>query len=132
VIYREIGNQWGIAGILNNLAFVLLAQEALSSAETQFREALTLNRKLGILPHMLESVIGLARLQLRAHARVFGAELAGLVDHHPAMTADLRGARLRILMRELEEALPADELEAAMQRGAQMDLDAVVKQLLEE
>ncbi len=59
------------------------------------------------------------------------AELLGLALTHPAksvMTKREAGPILEML----RDTLPADQLEAALERGKQLDLEQMVAQILEE
>jgi tetratricopeptide (TPR) repeat protein len=129
---REIGDRPGIAFGLNNLGLALLAQNDLPAAAAHLGEALRASYEIGMLALAMDTIVGLGRLHLWTNAAIYAAELAGLSEHHPATDSETRHGELATLKRELEAALPADELAAAMERGAQMDLDTVVKQLLAE
>ena len=71
---------------------------------------------------------------MRTNAVIQAAELTGLAAQHPVLEdyADLRNGEFATLKREVEAALPADELAAALERGKTLDLDTVIKSLLAE
>ena len=56
------------------------------------------------------------------------AELLGLVLNHPALEIDVSQVAELVLGR-LHKVLPAEQLEAAMERGKMLELDAVVAEL---
>ena len=57
------------------------------------------------------------------------AELVGLIVNHPAVGVDSVQLTEAVL-EGLREALPAEQLEAAMERGKMLELDTVVAELL--
>jgi hypothetical protein len=59
------------------------------------------------------------------------AELLGLVLRHPASTSEAERAAQKAL-EALRAELGPEELEAALARGAEMDLDQVVEEILAE
>ena len=59
-------------------------------------------------------------------------ELLGLVIHHPATIAFIKEGEVALLLDELREKMPADELEAALERGKVLDLDTVAAEILAE
>lgn len=80
------------------------------------------------------SVLNLAqvvRLRARAGQEKQAAELLGLALHHPAADATVERTREELLP-SLRELLGPEELEAALARGAEMDLDQVVAEILAE
>jgi hypothetical protein len=58
------------------------------------------------------------------------AEIDGLADTHPTTDLETRKVEVNKLMRELQAALPADELAAALERGKTRDLETTVRGLL--
>lgn len=130
-VFRSIDHPIGIANALNGLGFVLLNAENSSEAFARFHEALLLARKIEMPLMSVASVVGLARLRLQTGDALYAAELAGLVDHHPAMYAGLREGSLAKLKRELEALLSPADLNAAMQRGAALDLNTEAEKLLQ-
>jgi len=63
---------------------------------------------------------------------IWAAELAGLVDIHPATNLFIQKGELNTLMSELQALLPPDELAAALKRGKTLDLEATVRDLLDQ
>jgi tetratricopeptide (TPR) repeat protein len=131
-LFREIGSLRGTATCLSNLGFMWLAQNDLTAATSAFRETLVLGYSIGAPSNILDAIVGFARLRLRTNPTTELAIFAGLVEHHPAIESELRNGELATLKRELANALPSEELTHALKRGADMDFDSVVKQLLAE
>jgi tetratricopeptide (TPR) repeat protein len=132
VMSREAGHRLHTAFALNTIGLIELAQGNLASAAALFREALALGDAIDALPVVLNALVSLARLSLRTGAGVFAAELAGLTEHHPSLDDEVRVSDLAKLKHELEAALPADELAAALERGKVLDVKAVAKKFLAE
>ena len=130
VMSRESGHRLLVVINLTALGYVELAQGNLTAA--RFQEALALGQAIDSPVAVLDALVGLARLRVRTKADVFAAELAGLIEQHPALDEGLRAGELAMLKQELEAVLPADELAAALERGKALDLDAVVQKLRAE
>jgi hypothetical protein len=82
-----------------------------------------------LTPVVLNTLVGIAHLHVRADQPEQGAELLGLALRHPASDAKVERDAAPV-MAALRVALPAEELESAMARGAQLDLDQVVAEIL--
>ena len=78
------------------------------------------------------ALTGLARLYARTAQTDRAAELAGLIDAHPALTIELRKSEFDPLLTELRAVLQPDELAVGLERGSTLDLGAVVTDLLAE
>lgn len=79
---------------------------------------------------LLEDLVGLAWLRLREGQATEAAAWAAMVRQHPTCNTYVE-QRLDELQPALETALNPAELEAAPERGAALDFDAVVNRLLE-
>ncbi|MBN1814507.1 MAG: tetratricopeptide repeat protein [Anaerolineae bacterium] len=128
---REIGHRQGATSTLSNLGHlhVLLGERGL--AWGYLREALSESTAIGLLPLTLDTLIGVAQLWADSSQQEKAAELLGLALNHPAVESS--GAQVgKTLLAELHKSLPAEQLEAALERGKGMELDAVVGELLAE
>jgi hypothetical protein len=76
-------------------------------------------------------LLGPARLWLQEGGAKRAVELAALARHHPASVEETRD-RADELLDRLRDQLPADAFEAAMARGQARDLEATLRELLEE
>jgi len=131
VLFREMGDRQGVASGLNNLGHVAASLGEPGQAEEHYRQALKVAWEIGALPLVLETLAGLARLRAQAGQSRAAAELLGLALHHPAGTGDVVRAA-RPARELLAAALSPAELEAALSRGRDLELDAVVQGLLGE
>jgi hypothetical protein len=77
----------------------------------------------------LYALVGFARLKALAGEPARAAEWLGLVLEHPSNDVDGR-QRAGALLTTLREALPADELEAALARGKALQLQPIVDALM--
>ena len=125
---EEINDQWTIAAIHNDLGFTCL-QIGDDQAIPSFHTALTTAWSMWITPIILDGLIGFAWLYLQDNNPTQAAHLAGLVQHHPGFTTDVQ-LRLDILMPELEQALNPIDVQAALERGKELDLETVVNEVL--
>jgi tetratricopeptide (TPR) repeat protein len=130
-IAREIGYQRGIAIRLSNLGCVYAELDEEDTAWRYLREALNASLSIRTLPLTLGTLIGVARLQAKTGRYIFAVELLGLILEHPATHAENK-QEAELLLSMLHEALPASELEAALERGKLMDLDTIVAKILGE
>jgi predicted ATPase len=126
-IGREIGHRQGATSTLSNLGhlYVLLGEHAL--AWEYLREALSESMEIGLTPLTLDALAGVALLRSETGQDESAAKLVGLIVNHPAVEADSEA-----ILTGLREALPAEQIEAALARGKGMKLDAVVAELLAE
>lgn len=129
-ILMQIGDKVGTAGNFINLGFVQLARSK-ATAQKSFYQALAICQNTKLTPYTLEIMVGLAWLYEGQREPVRAAELAGLAQHHPAHNSDIKW-RLSGLPEKLAESLEPDELDAALERGRALDLNRIVKELLED
>lgn len=128
---QEIGDREGVALITMNLGALTLKQGDPTVAMERYRTALVAAISLkafALVPYLIAAV---ADLQVKTGHTVQGAEWLGLAFGHPTCTADTKHDFASTLS-ALRIALPAAELEAAMNRGQTMDLNAVVNEILNE
>lgn len=128
-IGREIGHRQGATSTLSNLGHLHVLRDEHDLAWKYLREALSESTAIGVAPLTLDALVGVARLRAETGQQASAAELLGLALNHPAVEVDSAQAAETVLA-GLREVLPAEELDAAVERGKTMDLDAVVAQLL--
>jgi tetratricopeptide (TPR) repeat protein len=131
VIDEEIGERMGLALALGNLGHVCIAQGQDAAAWNYVQRSLHENVDMQDIPHALADLGGIAHLKLRAGQPERAAELLGLALRHPATYSEIEDDTEAVLA-SLREALGAEELEAALARGAELDLEQVVAEILAE
>ncbi len=130
-IGQEIGHRQGATSTLSNLGHlhVLLGEHA--RAWDYLRQALNESTAIGVAPLTLDALVGVARLRAETGQGDSAAELLGVALNHPAVEVDSVQVGETVLA-GLRDALPAGQLEAAMERGKTLELDTVVAGLLAE
>ena len=127
-ICRELGLGY-LASCLNNLGHVHVRLGEDDKAWGYLREALNESVAVGAAHVTLEALVGVAGLRAKAGRYVRAAELAGLVLGHSALSEETKQF-VDPLLATLREALSADELEAALERGESLVLEEVVAEVL--
>jgi predicted ATPase/class 3 adenylate cyclase len=130
-IAEEIGYSPVRALCLGGLGYAAAATGDPETARRYLQQALSEAVSMGGGPGILYVLVGFARLKAGAGERVRAAEWLGLALSHPAGETDVQ-QRAQALLAELRAALPAAELEAALARGAKLELDEVVGEILRE
>ena len=130
-IGREIGHRQGATSTLSNLGHLHVLLGEHETAWGYLREALSESTAIGVTPLTLDALTGVALLRAEAGQGDSAVELIGLIVNHPAVEVDSAQAAEAILA-GLRETLPAEQLEAALERGKGLELDAVVAELLAE
>ncbi|MCX6032345.1 MAG: tetratricopeptide repeat protein, partial [Chloroflexi bacterium] len=130
-IYEEIGERAGVVIALLNLGELCVDQgldvEAWSYLRAALREAIAIQTT----PNILYVLIQAARLHSRAGEHARAAELLGLVLHHPASDSGIaHEGDVEPALAGLRQALPVEQLEAALARGAALDLGRVVADIM--
>jgi len=107
-IWREIGDLASMAHSLNNLGAAFLETNDNLEAQNCFHEALSVAKNAGLVPVMLDALLGTATL--RAHEDLHAAAVKTLVyiKDHPASTQTTKD-RAEKLYSELSSKLPAGE-----------------------
>jgi adenylate cyclase len=124
---QEIGAQAQIALSLSNLADVDIALGQLDAARAGLREALALALRLDAINTIVATVMYFARLAHAEGQTERSLALWGLARNHPAWSHD----KQRELDAALDEwALDAVVVDAGLAKGAELDWDETVKELL--
>jgi predicted ATPase len=126
---QEIGDAFATALALGNLGEVCLDDGQVALARSYLHRSLQEHLAHERTPNCLSILCQMARLRLRDGAPEGGVELLGLALAHPARTSEVE-RNVAQVREELAPELPPDQLEAALVRGAEMDLDEVVAELL--
>ncbi len=130
-IFREIDNRMGISIGLLNLGHAHTALGEDKIAWGYLCEALKVSSAIGAVSIILEGVVGVALLQARTAQYERAAEWLGLVRAHPLFNQEI-GQNADPILVTLRTALPASELEAALERGKALELEAVVAEILSD
>jgi tetratricopeptide (TPR) repeat protein len=130
-ISQEFGTRVSGALAMGGLGHVAAAAGDVASARSLLREALSEGRAIGSPNAVLYALVGFARLKAQAGEHLRATEWLGLVLGHPSGETDAL-VRANILLAELRGTLLADQLEAALARGAKLELERVVEEVLGE
>jgi len=130
-ISQEFGMRVSVALALGGLGHVAVVAGDVASARSFLRQALSEGRAIGNPNALLYSLVGFARLKAQAGEHVQAAQWLGLVLGHPSRETDAL-MRAEMLLSELRGTLPADQLEAALARGATLELEEVVEEIMAE
>jgi tetratricopeptide (TPR) repeat protein len=125
---RGIGDQRGMAIVLNNLGFTHYALGDDGAAKRCFDEALQVALSIKMMPIVLEVLVGVARLQARAGHPVEAVELLGLAVSHPGTNTDVQ-TQADLFLTELGAELTGEQVAAALERGKGRDLVATIAAL---
>jgi tetratricopeptide (TPR) repeat protein len=128
---QEIGHRHGVTSTLSNLGHLYVRLGEYAPAWDHLRQALSESIAIGVAPLTLDALVGVALLRAETGQLDAAAELLGVILNHPSVEVDSVQLAETILA-GLRKALPAKQLEAAMQRGKTLELDAVVAELLAE
>lgn len=126
---RGIGSQYLVGLLLGNLAYVEATVGDLRAARGRVRETLLAYRESGSFTVGLPALVALAEVWHREGRPDEALELLGLVSAHPANRQDHQ-VEVERVVGILRSTLLTGEVEAGMQRGADLDLDRVVDRLL--
>lgn len=129
-IFQQLEDKFNNALTMSHIAWLLL-QQRLPDARVKFYDSLLLSTTVGSPPLQAFNVVGFAGVLHQANASLRSAELLGMVQVHPSTERMIR-QRINAVMSELETALPAEELQVALERGKELDLNTVVAGLLAE
>ena len=131
---RALGADSIVSESLGLLGEAALGQGQVKAAHGHLDESLRLARALGEVVLVVSELASYARLLGQAGQPERALELLGLALAHPAASPETRikvNAVLRDLTGQDLAGLPPDA-QVAFVRGAQLDLDAVVRELLGE
>ncbi len=127
-VAREIDHRAGATSTLINLGGLNILMGEYQVALKYLREGLVETVAIGAVPLTLDALVGIAQQQIVVEQYDRAAEILGLVLNHPALEVDVAQVAESAL-NKLREDIPADQLEAAMERGKILELDQVVSDL---
>ncbi len=124
--FYEIGNRFGVAIATLNLGHAYNGMGNLAMAERYYRESVEGTYALGSLAVLLEGVLGLAWVYAQQGQADIAAEWVSWVQNHPDYNAEI-GQFIAPILALLRAALTEAQLKAAFERGAALDLAAVMR-----
>lgn len=124
---REIGVQDRLANGLINLAGVNISLGELPAAHTDLREGLALVLRLGTLTFVVPAVVTFVELAYAEGQTQRALALLGLARQHHAWSHECQRNMNRVLA---EWGLDSSVVEAGMAKGADLDWDETMKELL--
>ena len=127
-IARETDHRHGVTSTLANLGQLHIVLGRRQIAWECLRESLLQSVAIGAVPLTLDALVGVIQLQIEAGQHLSAAELLGLALSHPALETDV-GQVAESALGRLSQELPAEQLEAAMDRGKTLQLETVVAEL---
>jgi tetratricopeptide (TPR) repeat protein len=132
VLARQRGDPESITYLLCQAGLIASAQGNPDQARKLYWESLTLSRTTGIRLTLAFVIFGMADLSFNEGNPMMAAELIGLCLRYQHPPWLLRSYANQLMERLLQAALPADALEAALERGRALDLDTVVAEFLDQ
>ncbi|MBN1955880.1 MAG: tetratricopeptide repeat protein, partial [Anaerolineae bacterium] len=128
-IFREIDNKVNVATTLANLGHAASAAGDHATAIPHYREALRITTDIGSLPTALDCLVGLAGALARGGQPGRALTCLGMALNHAATQNDSRALGEQSLA-ELRTQLSPEEVEAGLERGKALQLEAVVAKAL--
>lgn len=128
-ILREIDHKVNVATVLANLGHVTSASGDSAAAVPYYHEALQIATDIGCIPTVLDSLIGFAGMLARTGQQERALAYLGLASNHPAVLDNSLAAGKEILA-DLRVQLPPEQIEAGLERGKALSLEAVVAEVL--
>jgi len=128
---EESGSHYLAAGAHMTLASAQVGLEEYQSARQHLDKALRLSRELGSTAAILVVLTEYGRLKAREGDRMVALSILGLASTHPALEAYGR-RRVEQVVAEIRSEVPEGEVQAGLEGGMKLDLEAVVNGLLDE
>ncbi|MFN8419220.1 MAG: protein kinase [Anaerolineae bacterium] len=129
-ISEEIGNQYSIANVQFNLGLVSLHGGDLVQTKRHIIAALRTAYRITSIPLVLGSLAGLGYMLWLQQQPDRALELLGLAVNHPGSSADIRDVLAVSFLAEIREALGEEQVNAGLERGKTLDLEATVASIL--
>lgn len=130
-ISRLLGDWRSLCSALNNLADSYLAQGEVAAAVQHIYESFRTSSEQKAPPLRLHGLALYARYCALTNP-IHALEYSGLVLHHPATLAETKQRQIEPLLAVLRPTMQADTIDAALERGKTLNLDAVIAQILAE
>ena len=128
-IFRDYTEGWDIARTLSYLGDVTQKAGDLKKARAYYLDALPLAIQAQAMPIVMDSLLGLAQLDMKIDHPEGAYELCNFVLKHPASTEDARDGACRLL-RTLEPCLTVEQIKMLQERGNTQSLESIANKLL--
>jgi tetratricopeptide (TPR) repeat protein len=133
---EEVGFHYSIQTSSKYLGKVALSIGKVEEAEFYLRQSLRITNDIGFIRDLVNLIYEFARLRVAQGNPERAVKFLAMVVEHPAsiQTRWLEGRirdSARGLLAKLEDELPEDAYEAALERGRALELDEVVAALIE-
>jgi tetratricopeptide (TPR) repeat protein len=133
---EEVGFHYSIQTSSKYLSKVALSIGNVEEAEIYLLQSLRITNDIGFIRDMVNLIYEFARLRVAQGDPERAVEFLAMVVEHPAsiQTRWLEGRirdSARGLLAKLEDELPEDAYEAALERGRALELDEVVAAIVE-
>jgi tetratricopeptide (TPR) repeat protein len=120
------------AEALATLGMIYATMGDSAAAQTYLHQGLRESTAFGLVPIALNALVGVAWLQVQAGNQMNAAELLGLARNHPALERATRRDTVEPILDELGQVLSPPQLDAALARGEELNLDSTIASLLDE
>jgi len=128
-IWQEIGDLASMAQSLNNVGNVFLEMNEPLEAQKCFREALSIAKNAGLVPVMLDALLGNAALQASEGLYETAVKTLAHIKDHPASTQSMK-SRAEKLHAELGSKIAAGESDAISAVFYEEAFDELVQNIL--
>jgi tetratricopeptide (TPR) repeat protein len=128
-IWREIGDLASLAQSLNNLGDVYLATNEPLEAQKCFREALSIAKDAGLIPVMLDALLGSAMLRASEGLPETAVKTLAHIKDHPASTQATK-SRAEKLHAELGSKLPSQKSDVGPAAFQEDVFDQIIQEAL--
>jgi tetratricopeptide (TPR) repeat protein len=128
-IWQEIGDLASMAQSLNNVGNVFLEMNEPLEAQKCFREALSIAKNAGLVPVMLDALLGNAALQASEGLYETALKTLAHIKDHPASTQSMK-SRAEKLYTEFGSKLAAGESDAISAVFHEEAFDQLVQNIL--
>jgi predicted ATPase len=130
--FERHGTNWGVALASCYLGDLASEEARYCEAQELHQRALSAAREVGLLPHALMIVASIARRKAFTGDAERAVELLALVKRHPITERQTLTRQVEPALADLAVRLHEPTLRAAMQRGAELDLETTLRILSAE
>jgi tetratricopeptide (TPR) repeat protein len=130
-VARQTVNKVNINTAVNNLGLAAAVLGKLTEARMCFIEGLEISRQTGSAYGALANIMGLSAIKAAEGEPLEGLRWLGLVWYHPASTESLR-QDIGLLRQHFWKSFTDAAFEASVAAGKELELDAVVRDILAE
>jgi ATP/maltotriose-dependent transcriptional regulator MalT len=129
VIYQDINDKGGLAIALAGLGNTALALGNYPQAQQRFHTGIKIAADIQFLPVIFSLLIGIGELLVQSDREDGGLALLAFVRHEPSSPQEEK-ERAQGCIKQLQEKLPTDEYQTAIQRGEGNTLNSAIESAL--